>query len=695
MLEKQWIVKSFDSKKAETLSSALGLCPLTARLLCVRGHDTVEKAKNFLSGNLGCNYDPYLLKDMDLAVNRIKKAIQEKQRICVYGDYDVDGVTSTATLCDYLVKKDVPCTYFVPDRAEDGYGLNMRAIESIASEADLIITVDTGITAVEEVEFAKSLGVDVVITDHHNCDGEIPKACAVVDPYRPDCEYPFKQLAGVGVVYKLLSAIEGNSETIMQRYGDLIAIGTIADVMPVVDENRYITTLGLRRLCHSENLGLKALMARCNMPCGDELKINSAAVSFNLAPKINAPGRMKSANIAVELLLAEDRYIAEEIASELCAINKKRQATEQKIYEDARRKIERKGNSDVYVLSSYQWHQGVIGVVASKITENYSSPSVLFSFEGDVGKGSCRSIKGFSMLDAIKACSDLLEVYGGHELAAGITIKRQNLEAFERRINDYAHDKIKTAHEAVCVDVDAEVNGSEIHLKQAYELCKIEPYGSLNPIPLLLLRDATIKNISPLSGGKHIKFDLECKGCRRPLSAVYFNMPHSEFKFYNGDCGDVLFALEVNTFMGRSEAKLIVKKMRSGASTKAWLEKQNQYYLSAVSDDNYDNLPLSAVPNLAQFRVLFKVLKQELGDQKRRLSLCYIRGQVKELEPSMDIGFCALRIIMDVLKERELIEFEYCDDGEILDIQLVPSYRKVDLDKAPLLIKIKNNHKLY
>ncbi|MBQ4648090.1 MAG: single-stranded-DNA-specific exonuclease RecJ [Clostridia bacterium] len=691
----QWIVKTADFDKASVICQELGLLPLTARLLCSRGQDTPEKAKAFLECNYNCKYNPFLLKDMDKAVERIRRAITNKERVCIYGDYDVDGVTATTILYVYLTEQGVDCDYFIPGRLEDGYGLNKKAISNLGGKTDLIITVDTGITAVEETEYASSLGIDMVITDHHSCRDVLPNACAVVNPHREDCEYPFKHLAGVGVVYKLLSALEGDTDKIIDRFGDIIAIGTIADVMPIVDENRYITALGIKKLQNTSNLGLKALMAKCNINTAENKKVNSISIGFTISPRINAAGRIKNAKSAVELLLSKDEALADALAEELCAINKERQNTEQKIYEEVQKQIEAYKDDNVYVLSSDGWHQGVIGVVASRLTERYGQPSILFSFDGDVGKGSGRSIKGFSMLDALKVCDGLLEEYGGHELAAGLTINRENLDAFRAKINEYAFEKVKSAKDSSFVEADCEIFANEITLKQAYEISRLEPFGLQNPVPLLLLRDACICEITPLASGKHVRLTLECEGLSKKITAIYFNMRYSEFSFRLGDRCDLLTTLEVNEFRGVSEAKLYIKKMRFSSAAEEEFEEQLSYYKAATDVENHVDLPKESIPSLNQFRALFRLLKRELGESRKKLSFSYIQRTIKETEDKEGICLCSLHIIFDVLRESNLAEWSISDDGSVIDVRLLPFKGKVNLDNSPLLLRIKSNHKFY
>ena len=373
--------------QAALLEKQTGLMPLTVKLLLNRGLDTPEKTKEFLDKDGIALHDPMLLKDMDKAVARLKKAIDAKERVCIYGDYDVDGVTSTVMLYSDLRSKGLECSYFIPERLSDGYGLNLPVIERMKGSVDLVVTVDTGVTAIAEAEFAAGIGIDMIITDHHSCRETLPAAAAVVNPQRPDCEYPFKNLAGVGVVFKLLCALEGDTEKILSLYSDIIAVGTVADVMPIIGENRRITEVGLKKLANTQNAGLLALMREAGIikPNKGSRKITSATVGYILAPRINAAGRIACASRAVELLLSENGQEAAKIAAELCDINKQRQATEQTIYDCAIELIERDYRDDKFLVLAHEgWHQGVIGVVASKIAEKYSRPCILFSLDGEI-----------------------------------------------------------------------------------------------------------------------------------------------------------------------------------------------------------------------------------------------------------------------------------------------------------------------
>ena len=407
MNNRVWQVKVVDEQICAKIMKENGVFPLTAKLLANRGLYEKADIDQFFDRDSTPLHDPFLLKDMDKAVARIEKAIAEKERVCIYGDYDVDGVTSTVMLYLYLCSRGLECEYFIPERISEGYGLSLPVIEKMKGRVDLIITVDTGVTAVAEAEYAQSIGIDMVITDHHSCREILPSACAVVNPHREDGNSPFRNLAGVGVVFKLLCALEGNTDRILELYSDIISVGTVADVMPIIGENRKITYLGLQKLAETENIGLLALMRRAGIvKYGKPVKkITSSTVGYVLAPRINAAGRIACASRAVELLLTNDINEAEAIADELCEINKQRQATEQKIYEQAVELINEQYSDDGFLVLAYDgWHQGVIGVVASKIAERFSRPCILFSLDGDSAKGSGRSIKGFSLIRRTRAC---------------------------------------------------------------------------------------------------------------------------------------------------------------------------------------------------------------------------------------------------------------------------------------------------
>ena len=593
-----------DAERVNALAEALGISVITARLLYIRGYRTKEEAETFLRNDDAILHDPYRMKDMDRAIRRIRAAVDAHERIVIYGDYDVDGVTAVSALYLYLRSKGGDVEYYIPSRSTEGYGVSCAAIDRLAAHGvTLMITVDTGITANEEVEYAKEKGIDVVVTDHHECKSELPKAAAVVNPHRPDCTYPFKELAGVGVVFKLLcayemalctengiDAIEG-VRRVYNEYADLAAIGTIADVMPVKDENRLIVTLGIRMIAATGRKGLAALIEAASAtnapavktasslqprPAPKKRKITSGFIGFGLAPRLNAAGRISSAAKAVELLLADSDERARLLADELCEINRTRQIEENRIAEEANRKIEEEGylNTDRFlVLADDHWQQGIIGIVASRLTERHGIPSILISFDGadennprgdDVGKGSGRSVKGINLVEAMDCCEDLLCKFGGHELAAGMTILRKDVDAFRKRINRYVRERIPEEQMRASVTADCEVDIRELTMQLAVELYRLEPYGVGNPTPTFLLRDVTVRKIIPISGGKHLKLVIERDNVT--FYAMYFNTTPYQFGYAEGDRIDMMFTLDINEYRNLRTLQLMVQEVRLSES---------------------------------------------------------------------------------------------------------------------------------
>ena len=435
----KWHIADAHPQAAERLKAAGYPC-LVSEVLASRGIETAEQAAAFLEHEQRLTYSPFLMADMDKAVARLQQALAAGERVAVFGDYDVDGITATCILVDYLQSRGADVLHYIPRRIEDGYGLSRDAIENLYRQgARLLITVDCGITGVGEVDFANSLGMDVIITDHHECKETLPHAAAVVDPHRPDCGYPFKHLAGCGVALKLVLALGGpdREEALFSRYCTLAAIGTVADVMQMSGENRTIVSRGLAAIDHSYFIGLHALLKEAGL-AGRE--ITSVQIGFVLAPRINAAGRMGAADKAAELLLCTDPAEAERMARELCALNRERQNVEQTIYSQAEEMIAHLPDRDrsALVLESSRWQQGVVGIVASRLSEKYSRPSFMIHLNGATGKGSCRSWGGFNLFAALESCKDLLLGFGGHELAAGFTIQEENIPAFRQRMNDYA-----------------------------------------------------------------------------------------------------------------------------------------------------------------------------------------------------------------------------------------------------------------
>ncbi len=588
--ERSWRVSPEpDIAVCNAVANSLKLSPAAAKLLCARGFDTARAAKAFIGSETEQLHDPFLLADMDKAVARIRKALVNREKIVVYGDYDVDGVTSVSILYSYLQIHSADVTYYIPNRIGEGYGINADALKTFAEEGyKLMITVDTGITAIDEIANAKKLGLDTVVTDHHECRELLPD-CPVVNPRRPDCPYPFKELAGVGVAFKLICALEKDlrSTTLynavklaVNRCGELVAIGTIADVMPLVDENRVIVKYGLSLLEKTSNAGIKALMLASGVtetaPDGEVVfkkKVSSSLVGYTLAPRINAAGRISNATLAVELFLTEYKDRATEIATELCEINRERQAQENQITSEADRSIAEQCSPEDYVivLAGDHWHHGVIGIVCSRLTERYNLPSILVSFEGqsseppaseDIGKGSGRSIKGFNLVEALGKCSDKLVKYGGHELAAGLSIERGKLTEFRRAINKLAAKTFEGKEPERIVDIDIILEPTEISMKLCEELWLLEPFGVANAQPVFETDRFIITDITPLAGRRHTK--LTVKSRSHSFTALCFGMPTDEVElgFAVGDLVDLVYNLDINEYRGHSSVQLLVRDIR-------------------------------------------------------------------------------------------------------------------------------------
>ncbi len=562
MLKKKWILKEFDKERVIEMSKKFGISPLTAIIMYNRGIREDEAIEAFLSRDLSVMHDPYLIRDMDKAVKRIKQALEKKEKITIYGDYDVDGITSIAILYQHLRDMGIEVGYYVPDRIQEGYGVNKEALDKIKADGtSLIITVDTGITAVEETDYAKSIGLDVIITDHHECKETIPTAYAAIDPKRKDCPYPFKNLAGVGVVFKLIQALDGGNSLpdLMDKYADLLCLGTVADISPLVDENRVIVTAGLNRFKNTKNVGLKALIDVST----NGKAITTSTIGYSIAPRINASGRLGCASSSVELFLTQDEAKAKELADSLCEENVLRQQTEQKMFKEALEYIEKHPEikeDKVIIIPHENWHHGIVGIVSSKITEKFYKPSILFAIDGDEAKGSGRSVNGFNLFGALENCSDLLEKFGGHELAAGLTIKTENIPEFRQKINASPAAVIDESLLVPTISIDAAIKVAYITIETVNDINKLQPFGVENPTPAFAVKNIKIHRISVMSEGKHLRMTLFKDG--KYLDAVGFGMGEYFNHLKEGDMIDVTFSLDINDYKGFQNVQLILKDVR-------------------------------------------------------------------------------------------------------------------------------------
>lgn len=557
-MNKKWQIFEPDKNKIEEIKSKYKVNQLLATILANRNILKEEDIRLFLNPTRNDFYNPFLITDMDIAVNRIIKAIENKENITIYGDYDVDGITSITVLKSFLNDIGVETNTYIPNRLIEGYGLNKEAIDKISKKGcNLMITVDCGISAIEEIEYANSLGIETIITDHHEAGNEIPKAIAVIDNKRKDSKYPFRELAGVGVVFKLIQAIGITlklKEESYLKYLDIVCIGTISDIVPLVDENRVIAKLGLLLVAQTKNIGLRSIINSSGYN-----KIDSNTISFGVAPRINACGRMGKAEEALELFLSKDKNEVNELTNKLNEHNRKRQETEKTIFENAVEKIkeEHLDENKAIIVGGENWHHGVIGIVSSKITEMYFKPSILFSFEEDgIGKGSGRSIPGFDLHEALMKCSDTIEKFGGHSMAVGITVKKDKLEKFKKEFEQIATQS-KIDEIIPIINIDAKVDLSDIDKEMVESLKQLEPFGEANKMPVFAFKNLKIDSIRALSEGKHLKLTL--KDNNYIINAIGFNIGYLANEYRIGDKIDVAGVLEINTFNGVDNLQINIK----------------------------------------------------------------------------------------------------------------------------------------
>lgn len=559
-MKKKWEFISNDANQIKELAEKNNISTLLANIFINKGITEKKDIELFINPTRDDFHDPYEMPDMEKAVNRILKAIDKNEKTIIYGDYDVDGITSITVLKKFFLDRGFEVGTYIPNRLNEGYGLNKEAVKEIADQGyKLIITVDCGISGIEEIEYAYSLGLEVIVTDHHEPLEEIPKAVAVVDCKRKDNKYPFNGLAGVGVSFKLIQALSQKLDLDSKeylKYLDIVAIGTISDIVPLVDENRVITKLGLKLLEQTRNQGLKQLIKSSGYS-----SINSTTVSFGIAPRINACGRMGHEQEALKLFLTNNIEESREITDNLNNYNRSRQDIEKKILTEAINLIETKKleKNNSLVLASENWHHGVIGIVASKITELFFKPTILLNIEGDIAQGSGRSVPGFDLHKALIDSSEYLEKYGGHEMAVGLTLKTDNIDNFEKKFEELAKEA-KTEEIIPIIKIDQEINDKDITLENVKSLDLLEPYGEANKMPLFLYRNLKIDSIRALSEGKHIKLTLRDKNTI--INAIGFNMGYYTNEFLIGDKIDVVGHLEINKFNNVESVQINLSDIR-------------------------------------------------------------------------------------------------------------------------------------
>lgn len=671
-----WIVKEPKMDAVNGLV-AKGYAPMVAMVLAARGIDSEAKAREYLACDAGLT-DPYMLKDMALAAGRIGLALTKGEKIAVFGDYDVDGITATCLLTDFLRSQGASCVPYIPGRLEEGYGLNPIAIRQLHKEGvKLIVTVDCGITAIAEAELCKQLGIDLVITDHHECKEMLPEAIAVVDPHRPDCKYPHQNLSGVGVAFKLAAALCGSQEQVLARYADMVCLGTVADVMPLRGENRVMVARGLEQLRSTKRPGILALMRHAG--CEKET-LTASSVGYTLAPRINAAGRMGQIDLAVELFLTQDEEKAETLAKALCELNKQRQAVESEIYQQATDMLPRDEIPEAIVLAEETWHQGVVGIVASRIAEEYCCPTFLVCLDGDHGKASSRSYGGFNLFSSLSTLSPLLESYGGHELAAGFTIRRQNINAFRREISQLARAYYTDDTPRTVLEADCTIGPELLTVSNVESLGKLEPCGNGCPKPVLVIQDAVVDWIGQVGGGRHMRLRLRCG--RYMLQGIWFSVNDKTASIAPGDTVDVAFLPQVNEYRGERTVQMNVQDIRP--SCKADCSVDTAGYRALCQGMITPEMAQQLLPDRQTLGIVWRYLAGIPEGYLEESPACLCRKIVRWSGQPLGLG--KLLTCLDIFSDVKLLETHR--QNRQITIRLLPQEGKSDLNKSQTMQRL-------
>ena len=670
-----WNVTEPEMRAVNALVGA-GYPPLAAMVLSSRGISNPHQAEKYLSCNAPLA-DPFLMTDMDLAVGRVGLAMTRGEKIAVYGDYDVDGITATCLLTDFLRRHGADCISYIPGRLEEGYGLNPIAIHQLHGEGvRLIVTVDCGITAVAETELCRELGIDLVITDHHECKEQLPAAVAVVDPHRPDCGYPHRNLSGVGVAFKLAAALCGSQEEVLAEYADMVCLGTVADVMLLQGENRVFVSRGLEVLRHTRRPGLAALMAECG--CAPE-SVSATTIGFMLAPRINAAGRMGKIELAVELFLTQDEARAADVARQLCELNRQRQAVESEIYQTAIAMLPTGNPPEAIVLADETWHQGVVGIVASRIAEEFSCPAFLICLDGEHGKASSRSHGGFNLFASLTTLSHLLESYGGHELAAGFTITREKIPEFREEICRLASSYYSDDIPRTSLDIDCAIPPEMLTLGGVESLNVLEPCGSGCPKPVLMMKNLTIERLQQVGCGRHMR--LRLRSGRHALNAIYFSATPETAFVRQGDVVDIAFTPQVNEFRGERTVQMNVLDIRPSCSAECSPELGSYHCLRR------DALTAEAATELCPDRSTLALVWRYLAAVDAPIQeapICLCRKIVRWSGTSLSLA--QLMTCLDIFRDVGLLQTRKFH--KYITIQLTPGPEKADLSESVTLQRL-------
>ena len=674
-----WNYVEYDSAAVSACARASGCSLLMAAVLWSRGISSKEAIADFLSLDRAKLHDPMLMADMQAGAKRIAEAIANREQIAIYGDYDVDGITASALLADYLKSHGLSPSVYIPDRLGEGYGLNLAALKSLADAGvTLIITVDCGVTSVEEVLYAKTLGIDMVITDHHQCPGALPDAVAVIDPKRPDCPYPEKELSGVGVAFKLVCAIEGAEklDILLDRYADLVAAGTVADVMGLTGENRVLVTEGLECLRRAPRAGLKRLMEEASL---EQKTLNVTNIGFSLAPRLNAAGRMGNAALAFSLLDTNMPEEAEALAGELSELNQKRQEIEAGILEDVLAMLENEGyTTGPIVLASETWHKGVLGVVAARLLERYREPVLLLCVEGEFGRGSCRGVDGFDLFSGLEACASYLDTFGGHAQAAGLTVSMAQFPGFkEAFLSYYAAHPPETESFALMADFSV-TDPALLSLDQVKSLDRLEPCGRGNPSPVLVLEGASLVKVQSIGNGKHLKLQVEKWG--QMFDCIFFGMTPDTLGAATGDLVDIAFTPQCNHFRGKTTVQLL---MRDLALSERRLMGRARQFCKDLLDGANTTIATREARLMHPDRTHFVSLWRQLERVKENLS-----GQVDHVLSTLTAALPTLSPVRAYVCLRVFDELGLAtvsEEADILYITRGEQEQKVDLNTSQIL----------
>ena len=654
-----------------------GYAPLVAMVLAARGVDSPRKAQACLDCDCPMP-DPFRMRDMDLAAGRLGVAIARGEKICVFGDYDVDGITATCLLTDFIRSSGGDCIPYIPGRLEEGYGLNPIAIRQLHQQGvKLIVTVDCGITAVEEARLCAELGIDLVITDHHECKQELPQAVAVVDAHRKDCAYPHKDLSGVGVAFKLASALCGSQEQVLENYADMVCLGTVADVMPLTGENRVFVSRGLEALRNTRRPGILALMKQAGCDRND---MTANSVGYTLAPRINAAGRMGQIDLAIELFLTDDPQRGEYLAKALCDLNRERQAVESEIYQQAVEMLPREQLPEAIVLADETWHQGVVGIVASRIAEEYCCPTFLICLDGEHGKASSRSYGGFNLFASLTRLAPLLESYGGHELAAGFTIGRSSIPAFREQIGELAQAYYKDDGPRTVLEADCAVKPEMLTVGNVESLSRLEPCGNGCAKPVLVVEGVQVERISQVGNGRHMR--LRLKSGWHLLQGIWFSANAQIASIVEGDLVDVAFVPQINEFRGERTVQLNVMDIRPAC--KAECSPDTTAYRAFRRGEMNRETASQLLPDRSTLGMIWRYLAAAPEGCLEETPDCLCRKIVRWAGIPLSVG--KLLTCLDIFADVGLLQLQRLHRN--MTVRLMPTEQKADLQSSPTLQKL-------